>query len=213
MSLINDTLVDVKTEFKAPLLSSSTSEHIPFFSNVHTDEKTVQFDPPPLPPQFSGAKDLETPKLLEGRISNVTLPSRLDLLGRQGFKIIAAFNPLRIGNAVVGFAPVFFMKCCRKNQSKKVVQQEMFVLPSVFSRAHARMFLFLRVLLILLSIILLLYFAGVSAVNVGKSCGFGFSFLACGYTPLSFFLRSRLGHRYEHRSVCDVPINTFQASP
>lgn len=127
-----------------------------------------------LPAEFTGAAKLVMPAYITGPISNVTLPSRLDLLGRRGFRILASFFPRRIGNAVVGWAPVLTTGW-KKNEWR--VQSQLFLLPLIFSKSMARILLFLRVVFLALVVIFILDSSGAVTTNPGKTWAIG-TFLA-----------------------------------
>lgn len=92
-----------------------------------------------LPPCCEGALGLKIPELIKGHIANVTLPSRLALLGRLSYETIAALNPINLGNSVLGFAPVWGQQ----------TRLDLYVLPYVFSKGGARITFFLRILIVL----------------------------------------------------------------
>jgi len=121
-----------------------------------------------LPPCCEGARGLAIPDLLKGNVANVTLPSRLALLGRQSYEIIATLNPVNIGNSVLGFAPVWGGK-------HSPLRNDLFVLPSIFSIGGARITVFLRILLLLVFLVFFLQFSQVSSINIGRAWFFGSS--------------------------------------
>ncbi len=55
----------------------------------------------PLPKGFTGAENLQLPHYLRTRASGVTLPSRLEVLGNNEYKIASTLTAASIGNAVV----------------------------------------------------------------------------------------------------------------
>jgi hypothetical protein len=55
----------------------------------------------PLPKGFTGAENLQLPNYLRTRNSGVTLPSRLEVLGNNEYKIASTLSAASIGNAVV----------------------------------------------------------------------------------------------------------------
>ena len=132
--------------------------------NVHNDA-THKRPVVLLPECCEGALGLKIPELIQGHISNVTLPSRLALLGRQSYEIIAALRPINLGNAVLGFAPVW----------GKQVRSDLFVLPLVFSKASARIYIFLRILLMLVFLVFFFQFAQVWDLNIGRAWFLGSS--------------------------------------
>jgi len=118
-----------------------------------------------LPKEFKGAANLVMPAYLTGPISNVTLPSRLDLLGRRGFRMLASVNPRRVGNAVVGWAPVL-MSSWSKKQWK--IKKQLFLLPYIYSKSMAKILLFLRTVLAAIIVIFILDLSGVAPANTGR---------------------------------------------
>jgi len=123
-----------------------------------------------LPAQCTGAAKLVMPAYLTGQISNVTLPSRLDLLGRRGFKILGALFPRRVGNSVLGWSPVLTTSWRTKEWR---VRMELFHLPWLFSKSFARIHLYLRIVFIALFVILLLDVTGAANANPGRVWAIG----------------------------------------
>lgn len=119
-----------------------------------------------LPACCEGALGLKVPELIRGHLPNVTLPSRLALLGRQSYEVLAAARPISLGNAVLGFAPVW---------GKSSVRSDLFVLPLVFSKGGARIFILLRLLLLLVMIVFFCQFARIWDLNIGRAWFFGSS--------------------------------------
>lgn len=118
-----------------------------------------------LPKCCEGALGLKIPELIRGHIANVTLPSRLALLGRQSYELIAALRPMNLGNSVLGFAPVW----------GRQVKTDLFVLPLVFSKGGARIYIFLRILLFLVFLVFFFQFAQVWDLQIGRAWFFGSS--------------------------------------
>jgi hypothetical protein len=123
-----------------------------------------------LPKEFGGAAKLTMPAYLTGPISNVTLPSRLDLLGRRGFKLLGALAPRRIGNAVLGWSPVITTSWSKKEWR---IRNQLFLLPRIFSKSMAKILLFLRFVFLALVVIFLLDIAGVANANPGRVWAIG----------------------------------------
>ena len=121
-----------------------------------------------LPAACEGALGLKIPELIKGHIANVTLPSRLALLGRQSYEIIAALRPINLGNSVLGFAPVL-------NKGKNRVGIDLYVLPWIYSKGGARIWIFLRILLFLVFLVFFFQFAQVWDLNIGRAWFFGSS--------------------------------------
>lgn len=111
-----------------------------------------------LPPAFAGARGLKMPELIRGHVSSVTLPSRLALLGRKGFRVLASLKPLYVGNSVLGYAHVW----------NKDFNLELFLLPWIFSKSAARMGLFVRLIFLLLLILLVIEFFSLAPVSIGR---------------------------------------------
>ena len=109
------------------------------------------------------------PELIKGRVANVTLPSRLAMLGRQSYETIAALNPMNLGNAVLGFAPVWSAGV--HSQTK----MDLYVLPWIFSKSAARITFFLRILLSLVFLVFFFQFVQVWDLNIGRAWFFGSS--------------------------------------
>ena len=123
-----------------------------------------------LPKQFAGANKLVMPAYLTGPISNVTLPSRLDLLGRRGFKLLGAIRPRRCGNAVMGWSPVITTSWTKREWR---IRMQLFLLPRIFSKSMAKILLFLRFVILALIVILLMDVTGVVSANPGRVWAIG----------------------------------------
>ena len=135
------------------------------FLTSHEQRQMLQ-----LPKEFGGAAKLVMPNYITGTISNVTLPSRLDLLGRRGFKLLGALTPRRIGNAVLGWSPVITTSW--KNKEWRL-RMQLFHLPHIFSKSMAKILLFLRFVLVALFVIFLLDVTGAVNANPGRVWPFG----------------------------------------
>ena len=112
-----------------------------------------------LPPCCEGALGLKIPELIKGHVANVTLPSRLALLGRLSYETIAALNPINLGNSVLGFAPVWGQQ----------TRLDLYVLPYVFSKGGARITFFLRILIVLVFLAFFFQFVRVWTLNIGRA--------------------------------------------
>jgi hypothetical protein len=121
-----------------------------------------------LPAACEGALGLKIPELIKGHVANVTLPSRLALLGRQSYETIAALRPINLGNSVLGFAPVL-------NKGRSRVGTDLYVLPWIYSKGGARIWIFLRILLFLVFLVFFFQFAQVWDLNIGRAWFFGSS--------------------------------------
>lgn len=122
-----------------------------------------------LPPCCEGALGLKIPELIRGRVANVTLPSRLALLGRQSYETLAALNPINLGNSVLGFAPVWG----RQERNGPVVANQLVVLPWIFSTNGARITFFLRILALLVFLVFFFQFIQIYDLNIGRAWLFG----------------------------------------
>jgi hypothetical protein len=124
-----------------------------------------------LPPCCDGALGLKIPELIRGRVANVTLPSRLALLGRQSYETLAVLNPISLGNSVLGFAPVWG----RQERHAPLVANQLVVLPWIFSTNGARISFFLRILALLVLLVFFFQFVQIYNLNIGRAWLFGSS--------------------------------------
>ena len=137
-------------------------------------EEPLRIPASAVPPAFSGLRGLQQVPLIKGHVSSVTLPSRLALLGRKGFRVLASLRPLYVGNSVLGYAHVW----------NKDLNFELYLLPRIFSKSAARMLLFVRTLALLILLLFIIYVVGWKDVNVGRLWVLG--------TALSLFVLWRL---------------------
>ena len=96
--------------------------------------------------------------------ASLTLPSRLELLGNQEFRVGAALDPKNIGNAVVGYDLDYNVD--------NIGERKLYLLPFIFSKAMAYMMLFFRLLIIFVIVVMILSTTSAVEINVGR----GFSF-------------------------------------
>lgn len=137
--------------------------HLPASPKSPNSGQHLRIPQSTIPPAFTGASNLTMPPLIRGALSNLTLPSRLALLGNSTFSMFAAFSPLYIGNSVLGFMYVW------KGWKEGKFSRELTCLPWIFSKSAARMWLFMRLLFILLFILLFLDIFAIKRVNVGRT--------------------------------------------
>lgn len=110
-------------EWEASAAAAHARTASPSQSFLSADEQEMMLQ---LPREFKGAAKLIMPAYLTGPISNVTLPSRLDLLGRRGFRLLGALFPRRVGNSVLGWSPVLTTSWSSKEWK---IKMQLFHLP------------------------------------------------------------------------------------
>jgi hypothetical protein len=110
-------------EWEASSAAALARTASPSQSFLSADEQEMMLQ---LPREFKGAAKLIMPAYLTGPISNVTLPSRLDLLGRRGFRLLGALFPRRVGNSVLGWSPVLTTSWSTKEMK---IKMQLFHLP------------------------------------------------------------------------------------
>ena len=151
----------VKPAKKEDDAGTTISDDSQLVNEIFADlDNRVEFPiaPSRLPEAITGRADLKMPPLMRDHHTNVTLASRLGLLGRQSFRLLAALRPMYLGNSVLGYAPQLYPR--RENA--------LFILPWLFSKSATRMALFVRFLGLLLFSLLVVDYFGAETLHLGR---------------------------------------------
>ena len=148
-----------------------------------------------LPAACTGALDLESPTYLANEgVSQVTLPSRLSLLGRRAWHIFSILSLRPIGNSILAQVPMLTesnRRLCGRNT--KLPRRQWIILPYAASKAAARMLAFVRIVVLLVLAVVLLDLSGAVPVNVGKAWLVGCACTLFVLWCLTSFKRTALG--------------------
>ena len=130
------------------------------FLPTETDNLKPQSAMRPLPACCTGAAGMSIPPYITGSMSSVTLPSRLNVLGRREFNALSVLDLHHVGNSVLGYAPIInFANLAVKG--RRVIKRQLFFLPSIFTRSTAYIIPFLKLLVAVIVVVAAMDFFGV----------------------------------------------------
>lgn len=178
---------------------------------------------------FPGVAKLEMPPYILSKLSNITLPSRLAMLGRRAFAFASLLFPQQFGNSVCGFAPVFKASSSSSSSSSSLsesklaqlgkltvcgfrIKFQLHLLPWTFSRAMARTWIFVFALFCLISAFLFFYLLDLTTLYVGQvwMLGTACSFIVC--VALGTLRRAKDGVMVFCRSLAAPDIEEYMFS-